>query len=266
MRTGILLVVFVLAAGCRIKGGDGLRPDAGGDGDSGSVDPGQDDTIYDIQGGRIPATAAVRIAGGVVTAVDGYGKRVGGIYVEEPGGGEYSGVFVYNPTVTGNAVLEPLAKIESEAKSQAVHETRVIKSMGVGKVATYKKNEDGTSDVVLSGESRARVEDWLEGKPYRTARVSTLADVKPRSLVVRDRLKQELGRHLTSILSNHGSREELETLLPVFSRDRDVGFLADFLAYRFLRDPRERQRLLEELDVEKRVELLRDFLSLRGLI
>lgn len=146
-------------------------------------------------------------------------------------------------------------------------ETWAISSVvGVGKVATYKTNEDGTSDVILLGQGRAKVDQWIDGKPFRVASVASLADVKPRSHVLRDRLKAELERHLASIFQAQGSREELEKLTPVFARDRDVGFLADFLAYRFLRDGRERQEILEELDVEKRIETLRDFLSLRGLI
>jgi Lon protease-like protein len=158
------------------------------------------------------------------------------------------------------AFAEPRAHLDDEGTWE------ISTVVGLGKVATYKKNDDGTSDVILLGERRAEVDEWLDGKPFRTAKVAFLSDRKPRSHVLRDRLKAELERHLATILSTHGSREELERLTPVFARDRDVGFLADFLAYRFLRDGRERQRILEELDVEKRIELLRDLLSMRGML
>lgn len=49
-----------------------------------------DDTIYDIQNGTIPADTAVNVEGVIVTAVAG-----NAIFVQEPGGGEYSGVYVF---------------------------------------------------------------------------------------------------------------------------------------------------------------------------
>ena len=89
----MLALSLVLAFGfaCGRSGGDddgGDNPgnDGGGDGD---------DTIFDIQSDSMPAGTAVTVRGVVVTAIDNYGERRGGIYVQEPEGGAFSGVFVY---------------------------------------------------------------------------------------------------------------------------------------------------------------------------
>ncbi|MBI4600360.1 MAG: LON peptidase substrate-binding domain-containing protein [Planctomycetes bacterium] len=138
--------------------------------------------------------------------------------------------------------------------------------VGVGAVASYNRRPDGTSDVFLVGESRARVDEWVDGKPFRRVRVTLLADASPRSQVARDRLKAELEGHLKTILLRRGPRDQAEQLLRRLAREREVGFLADFVAHHFLRDLREKQALLEELDVERRVERLREMLATRGLI
>ena len=86
-----IAVIALSATACR--GGDddddggGARPDGGGV-------PGST-TIYDVQSEDMPVGTAVALDGVVVTAIDAYGGRTGGIYVMEPDGGPYSGVFVF---------------------------------------------------------------------------------------------------------------------------------------------------------------------------
>lgn len=49
-----------------------------------------DDTIYEIQDGTIPTGVAIDVQGVIVTGVGG-----SGFFAQEPGGGQYSGVYVY---------------------------------------------------------------------------------------------------------------------------------------------------------------------------
>ena len=85
---------FVLCAlvGCGRSGGDDDGGDNGGNPDAGG---GEDVTIQEIQSDSMPVGTAANVRGVVVTAIDNYGSRKGGIYVQEPEGGEYSGIFVY---------------------------------------------------------------------------------------------------------------------------------------------------------------------------
>jgi hypothetical protein len=82
--------------------------DGGGGSDAGATDGGgASATIYDVQtpGGAASAVGTpVALAGVVVTAVDRFGARTGDVWVEEAGGGPYSGVVVVTPAVAGGTI------------------------------------------------------------------------------------------------------------------------------------------------------------------
>jgi hypothetical protein len=67
------------------------------DGTTGGV---EEDTIYDIQGEFLPLNTQVNVLGVIVTA-----KATEGLFLQEPDGGEYSGVWVYvgdkGPDISG---------------------------------------------------------------------------------------------------------------------------------------------------------------------
>ncbi len=69
-----------------------------------------DDTIYQLQDENdpdfIPVGSTAQLNGVVVTAVDLYGPYDGDVFVQEPDGGPYSGVLLYNPTVTGGTLSD----------------------------------------------------------------------------------------------------------------------------------------------------------------
>jgi hypothetical protein len=100
------LIVLVLLGACRQDDGKDIDENVVGDGGP-DVSPLADTSIVDIQMGKVAAGTEVRLEGVVVTAVDAYGKRQGGLYVQEPAGGEHSGVFVFNPTVVAQGGLVP---------------------------------------------------------------------------------------------------------------------------------------------------------------
>src|SRR5688572_24014874 len=84
-------LLLSLGSACSRSGGD----DDGGDNGGGADGGGGGQTIFDVQSESMPVGTAVSLDGVVVTAIDNYGTRKGGIYVQEPEGGAYSGVFVY---------------------------------------------------------------------------------------------------------------------------------------------------------------------------
>lgn len=92
MRTIVTLisVLTVLAAGCRDKDASN-DVDAAPGGDGG----GDDVKIQDIQDDNMPVGQAVTVRGVVVVHVDTFGSRTGGLFIQEPEGGEFSGVFVF---------------------------------------------------------------------------------------------------------------------------------------------------------------------------
>jgi hypothetical protein len=98
MRKLSLLALVLGFAACR-GGDDGNnpRPDSSVTGD--------DVTIQDIQNVAMPSGTAVTIKGVVVTAIDAYGAKTGDFWVQEPGGGEFSGIHVYGAPLDQVAAL-----------------------------------------------------------------------------------------------------------------------------------------------------------------
>src|SRR5687768_8482598 len=88
-------LICSVGLGCRGETSNPGDPDGGGTGTDGGDDG---ITIYDIQtpGGSHSAVGTpVELEGVIVTAVDRFGARTGAIYVQEPAGGEYSGVMIF---------------------------------------------------------------------------------------------------------------------------------------------------------------------------
>lgn len=85
------LIALILAAAvpaCRSDGDDAATPD------SGTVNP-DDVTIQQIQDPAMENGRVVKLKGVVVTAIDKYGDKNGDIWVQEPEGGEFSGIHVF---------------------------------------------------------------------------------------------------------------------------------------------------------------------------
>ncbi len=69
-----------------------------------AIDGSNLDTIQQVQDAAMLPGTPVSLAGVIVTAIDSYGTNTGSFWLEEPGGGQYSGVMVYGVTATGLAV------------------------------------------------------------------------------------------------------------------------------------------------------------------
>ncbi len=129
--------------------------------------------------------------------------------------------------------------------------------VSVGTLVTYRTREDGSSDVVLLGECRARVVEEMEGKMYRRASLVRLQERQPHAVQQRENLRGRLGRWLRYAVDGlEGKKDSLARLQHSFKKESDVGFLVDFLVYHFLEETEVRQEMLEELDVSRRAETL----------
>ena len=123
----LLAACLVLSAACRGSGGDD-----GDDGDDAPPPDGfnpNDVSIYDIQNpnGIVPEGTDVNVRGVVVTAIDTYaeranGTRVGTIWVQEPAGGEFSGVLVFGASLgdVANLNVGDIVDITGAAKTEFV--------------------------------------------------------------------------------------------------------------------------------------------------
>ena len=134
----------------------------------------------------------------------------------------------------------------------------------VGRIIGSKLHDDGRHDVILVGICRARITAEDASGPYRKALVEVVKPVEDTSSPGQDRLKLEMGKALNQTVFEQ--IEDIGSLRKLASTDLAAGSVADVLAHRLLHDAALKQRLLEELDVEVRVEGLVDELHTLGRI
>lgn len=164
----------------------------------------------------------------------------------------------------GNRVLAvPTLEDPEEAMSARA---RLRPVAGVGVVVADQRNQDGTIDLVVQGAGRVRLLEELEtGTPWREFRAEILHDVYP----------EGGAGPLTAAVEGLGQMVyELAGLLPpesgagqlaeAVARLRVPGAMADLVAAAAVSEPEARYRILETLDVRRRLELVEE--ELAGLI
>ncbi len=122
---------------------------------------------------------------------------------------------------------------------------------GLGRIVRHERFANGTSDILLEGECRARILGVAPEGPYLMAELDLLEE--PADLSGAEGLTQALRRMLeTSLRAVHGQkgRGHLERLL---SGRPGAGGLADLAAELLLPHPLQRQRVLEALDPLERL-------------
>jgi Lon protease-like protein len=148
---------------------------------------------------------------------------------------------------------------------------------GLGLIRASVSRQDGTSNLVLQGIARVELAEVVRYRPYRVQRIKPLRSQTSDSLAV-----EALTMKVLEIVS--GRLEAGEQLLPLPSGQLQVtaaggdeadaanpgvelmaelknpGQVADLVSWTLLRDPLQRQVLLETLDVEFRLRRLIHFL------
>lgn len=99
----ISTVLILSLAACR-SGDDGGSDSVDGGGSAADAAPGSATSIYDVQSESISVGSSVSLRSVVVTAIDNFGGRTGGFYVQESDGGAFSGVFVFGADGSSLAV------------------------------------------------------------------------------------------------------------------------------------------------------------------
>jgi ATP-dependent Lon protease len=125
----------------------------------------------------------------------------------------------------------------------------------VGIVRACQKNENGTSNLLLQGLCRVEILAIAHDVPYRRIRVRALSSQAGASAAENEVLRAELAR-LISVklrLAAAGGKEMADFLRTV----DDPEIFSDIAAFSICEDAGVKQRLLETLDVHRRLELLR---------
>lgn len=163
----LTLLALILAAGataCRSSDGDdAVTPDG-----NGNVDP-NDVTIQQIQDPAMANGTAVKLKGVVVTAIDKYGMKTGDIWVEEPGGGEFSGIHVFGAPLDQVNALSPGDVVDIDgAQKDDFHYNGNMGSGGFPDgyaITELKPVTGGTMSVTATGATMTITPDVVDALP-----------------------------------------------------------------------------------------------------
>lgn len=123
----------------------------------------------------------------------------------------------------------------------------------VGIIRACQKNDNGTANLLLQGLCRVEFLEILAEEPFRRARIRALASETGGEPDDIQRLRTELGR-LISLKRKFGApipNEMADFLRTV----QDPEAFVDLAAFTFCEDSGLKQKLLETLDVRRRLEL-----------
>lgn len=123
----------------------------------------------------------------------------------------------------------------------------------VGIVRACQKNDNGTSNLLLQGLARVEILGVVTDEPYRSIRVRALASHPGASEDENQVLRRELSRllNLKLKLTATGTHEMTAFLKTV----ADPEAFVDIAAFSLCENPALKQKLLETLDVHRRMEL-----------
>ena len=131
----------------------------------------------------------------------------------------------------------------------------VYRHLTIGRIVQHRRHEDGRYDIVLEGLSRARLVSETPRGQYRLAQAELLADEVPDGR--EDSVFTEYSC-LRRVFDNfmEALPDTVEPLKPDSWRDPEPGTLADLLAHIFIENAYDKQCVLGETDVERRLKLV----------
>jgi ATP-dependent Lon protease len=124
----------------------------------------------------------------------------------------------------------------------------------IGLVRACQKDDDGTSRVLLQGLCRVAIESIVGDEPYRRIRIRALESSPGAEPGENAKLQSELSRLIRLRLRlSPGEPEGMNDLLGAVD---DPEIFADIAAFNLCKNSPLKQKLLETLDVNRRLALL----------
>ena len=170
--------------------------------------------------------------------------------------GQERSIQLVNDALVGDRMLVMLGSKDPELETPGPDELHTVGVAGV--VVRMLKVPDGSLRILVQGGQRVRIEEWIDGEPYLVARVSELPDVV------------DEGPELTALMRNVQQTfthiiEEVpylpEELQMAVANLEDPSALAHLIAGALRIKIEEKQALLEEVDVGKRLRRLSEILA-----
>lgn len=129
---------------------------------------------------------------------------------------------------------------------------------GVGLVRACVEMPDGTSNLVLQGLIRVQLTDFVQSEPFRIARTQELKS-KITNAIECEALAAKVLEICASLKAQ--GLELPPAVQKQMAHLSNPDLIADIVASAFVRDPFQRQQVLEEVLVSERLRLLIKFLS-----
>jgi len=133
----------------------------------------------------------------------------------------------------------------------------------IGLIRASREQDSGTSDLILHGVIRVRFDYWVDTWPYPFAHITPMASIGASSAET-TALVEPLREAVRNAVAAFPA-EICAAVDALMLRADDPVILADIVSQQFLRDPDERQLVLEIEDVAERINYLLAFLG-RGLL
>ena len=170
--------------------------------------------------------------------------------------GQERSIELINDVLRGDRSIAMVASANPEAEAPRPEDLYSVGVLGV--VARMIRVPDGTLRVLIQGGQRVRIENWLETEPYLVAEVAEAPDVVDQTPEL-TALMRNVQQTFTDIVEQVPYLPE-ELQIMVANVD-DPSVLAHLIAGALRLKTEEKQALLEEVDVGKRLRRLSEILA-----
>jgi len=171
--------------------------------------------------------------------------------------GQERSVRLVDDVLRGNRMLVMVASRKPEVESPDPDD---LYDVGVvGAVARMIKVPDGTMRVLVQGGQRVHIDQWVRETPYLVAEISEVPDVVPLESAELEALVRNVRSTFSSIVEGNPYLPE-ELQLAIANID-DSSALSHLIAGSLRLKPEEKQGLLEEVDVARRLRRLVEILA-----
>ena len=154
--------------------------------------------------------------------------------------------------------IAKLSKEPKTSKSMAEEECP-CQHITVGVIRLSSLNQDGTSNVLLQGLTRARIDRIVQETPYRKIAITPVRSESAESEIDLDKCKNQLSK-LVKAKEAFGFNYIDELKLQI-DQAQNLDTLADLAAFSFCAEPEHKQRLLEILNTDERFKALIEILK-----
>jgi len=165
--------------------------------------------------------------------------------------------FMLRDVLSGNRLFAVAGLQESPGEEDPTEPPHRIAAVGI--IRACQKNDDGTSNLLLQGLCRVEIVRIVREQPYRLIEMRALASAAGAPPETNDALRRELARLLKVKLKlGSGPKPDLASFLAGVD---DPEAFVDIAAFNLCEDAACKQRLLETLDINRRLTLFRDQLQ-----